>query len=261
VPGVRVLITNDDGVEAPGLHSLAEAIHAAGHEVIVVAPSGERSGSGAAIGRLHRAGPLACTEVVWPTLPGVPVYAIDAPPAAAVYAGILGAFGAPPDAVASGINPGANYGHLVLHSGTVGAALTAAAVGIPAIAVSIAWGEVQHWETAAVLAPPALDWVTASTAGARVVNLNVPNVERSELRGVRNVALAPFDERWKAEACPGEVLLEYVGRNGDPPERTDLGAVRAGYASVTTLAGIVPVEDPGAAESIATGTVIRRHPN
>ena len=126
VHSVRVLITNDDGVEAPGLHALALAVHRAGHDVMVVAPSGERSGSGAAIGRLHRGGPHACTEVSWPELPGVPVYAIDVPPAATVYAGALGAFGPRPDAVASGINPGMNYGHLVLHSGTVGAALTAA---------------------------------------------------------------------------------------------------------------------------------------
>ena len=76
-PRVRVLITNDDGVEAPGLHALGRADPPAGHDVIVVAPSGERSGSGAAIGRLHRAGPHACTEVRWPELPGVPVYAID----------------------------------------------------------------------------------------------------------------------------------------------------------------------------------------
>jgi 5'-nucleotidase len=250
---VRVLITNDDGVEAPGLHALAEAVHAAGHDVIVVAPSGERSGSGAAIGRLHRAGPLACTQVTWAALPGVPVYAIDAPPAAAVYAGVLGAFGPPPDAVASGINPGANYGHLVLHSGTVGAALTAAAVGIPAVAVSIAWGDAQYWDTAASLAPPALDWLAAS-ASVRVVNINAPNVPRTELRGVRDAALAPFDERWKAEAHPGEVLLEYVGRNGNPPEGSDLAAVHDGYAAVTTLVGIVPEGRSGAAESIAVAT-------
>jgi 5'/3'-nucleotidase len=253
VPDVRVLITNDDGVEAPGLHALAEAVHAAGHDVIVIAPSGERSGSGAAIGRLHRAGPLACTEVTWAALPGVSVYALDAPPAAAVYAGVLGAFGAPPDAVASGINPGANYGHLVLHSGTVGAALTAAAVGIPAVAVSIGWGDTQHWDTAASLAPAALDWL-ATVRTPRVVNINVPNVPRAELRGVREAVLAPFDERWKAESHPGEVVLEYVGRNGNPPDGTDLAAVHDGYAAITTLVGILPEGESGAAESIAAAT-------
>ena len=251
---MRVLITNDDGVEAPGLHALALAVHRAGHDVIVVAPSGERSGSGAAIGRLHRAGPHACTEVTWPELPGVPVYAIDVPPAATIYAGALGAFGPRPDAVASGINPGMNYGHLVLHSGTVGAALTAAAIGIPALAVSIGWGDDHHWETASALAPAALAWVAAAPGAARVVNLNVPNVAAAELKGIQEATLAPFSEEWATSASPGEVRLEYVGRDNDPPPGTDLAAVLAGYAAVTTLAGISPVSGSGAAESIAAAT-------
>jgi 5'-nucleotidase len=255
---VRVLITNDDGVEAPGLHALAHSIHTAGHDVLVVAPSGERSGSGAAIGRLHRAGPLACTQVEWADLPGVPVYAIDAPPAATVYAGLLGAFGARPDAVASGINPGANTGHLVLHSGTVGAALTAAAVGVPAIAVSIAWGEQHEWATAAAFAPAALDWVAAGGVGssARVCNLNAPNVPLADVKGVRETVLAPFDENWKTEARPGEIVLEYVGREHEPAPGSDLEAVHSGYVSVTVLAGIEPVGSGGsdAAESFAVAT-------
>ena len=255
---MRVLITNDDGVEAPGLHALAQSIHAAGHEVLDVAPSGERSGSGAAIGRLHRAGPLACTQVAWTDLPGVPVYAIDAPPAATVYAGLLGAFGARPDAVASGINPGANTGHLVLHSGTVGAALTAAAVGVPAIAVSIAWGEQHEWATAAAFAPAALEWVVGSAGTrARVCNLNAPNVPLAAVRGVRATALAPFDEHWKTEARPGEIMLDYVGREHEPAPGSDLEAVHAGFVSVTVLTGIAPADGvPGddAAKSIAAAT-------
>jgi len=250
-----VLITNDDGVEAPGLHALTEAVAAAGHEVIVVAPSGERSGSGAAIGRLHRAGPLACTQVEWADLPGIPVYAIDAPPAAAVYAGLLGAFGPRPDAVASGINPGANTGHLVLHSGTVGAALTAAAVGVPALAVSVAWGEQHQWATAAAFAPAALEWVIAGR-GARVCNLNAPNLPLDEVKGVRETVLAPFDENWKTDARPGEVVLEYVGREHEPAPGSDLEAVHTGYVSVTTLLGILPTDADGAAQAIAAATAI-----
>lgn len=247
---MRVLVTNDDGVEAPGLLALAEAVVGAGHEVFVVAPSGERSGSGAAIGRLHRAGPIACTDVEWPTLPGVPVHAIDAPPAAAVYAGVLGAFGAPPDAVASGINPGMNYGHLALHSGTVGAALTAAALGVPAVAVSIAWSEQPHWATAGALVPAALSWLRACGDTPRALNLNVPDVPLAELRGVAEGRPAPFLEEWNAAARPGEVLLEFVGRAGTPAPGTDLACVLDGYAAVTVLAGITPVPAPGVAEAL-----------
>src|SRR4051812_38362490 len=195
---MRVLVTNDDGVEAPGLLALAEAIVTVGHDVIVVAPSGERSGSGAAIGRLHRAGPIACTEVEWPSLPGVPVYALDAPPAATVYAGFLETFGPRPDAVASGVNPGLNYGHLVLHSGTVGAALTAAALGVPGVAVSIAWAEHPHWATAAALAPAALEWAVAQRGPTPVINVNVPDVDPTALLGIRAGRPAPFLEHWTA---------------------------------------------------------------
>ena len=251
---MRVLVTNDDGVEAPGLLALTEAIAAAGHDVLVVAPSGERSGSGAAIGRLHRGGPIACTEVHWPSLPGVPVYALDAPPAATVYAGFLGTFGPPPDAVASGVNPGLNYGHLVLHSGTVGAALTAATVGIPAVAVSIAWHEHPRWATAAALVPAALEWALAGEGPVRVVNLNVPDVDLADLRGVREARLAPFMEQWTAAHQPGEVHLDYVGRAGEPPTGSDLALVLDGFAAVTTLVGLHPGEPAGAAGAIETGT-------
>ncbi|MFA5884877.1 MAG: 5'/3'-nucleotidase SurE [Acidimicrobiia bacterium] len=251
---MRVLVTNDDGVEAPGLLALTEAIAAAGHDVIVVAPSGERSGSGAAIGRLHRAGPIACTEVEWPSLPGIPVFALDAPPAATVYAGFLGTFGPPPDAVASGVNPGLNSGHLVLHSGTVGAALTAAALGIPGVAVSIAWQEDPIWATAAALVPAALEWAARGDGPARVVNLNVPDVDLADLRGVREARLAPYMEEWTAAHQPGEVHLEYVGRGGEPPAGSDLALVLDGYAAVTTLVGVEPADPAGAAAAIESGT-------
>jgi 5'-nucleotidase len=235
---MRVLVTNDDGVEAPGLIALTEAVVAAGHDVLVVAPSGERSGSGAAIGRLHRAGPIACTEIAWPSLPDVPVYAIDAPPAATVYAGALGAFGLRPDAVASGINPGLNYGHLVIHSGTVGAALTAQVLGIPAVAVSIAWSERPHWTTAATVAVPALEWAATAVEATPVVNVNVPDLALAELLGVHETTLMPFAEQWTAEAHPGELHLEYVGRSRDPIPGSDVATVHEGSVAITLLAGV-----------------------
>jgi 5'-nucleotidase len=127
---VRILVTNDDGVDAPGIKALAAALVADGHDVTVVAPSGDRSGSGAAIGKLFGTEPPEVVRHVWADLPGVPVHALDAPPATVVLGATLGAWGDPPDLVASGINPGANTGHLVIHSGTVGAALTAAGLTV-----------------------------------------------------------------------------------------------------------------------------------
>jgi 5'-nucleotidase len=238
---MRVLVTNDDGVEAPGLHALASALVEADHDVIVVAPSGQRSGSGAAIGRLHRAGPIAWTPVEWPDLPRVPVHALDVPPAAAVYAGCMGAFGPAPDIVASGVNPGMNYGHLVLHSGTVGAALTARELGIPAVAVSIAWGDDEHFETAAMIAADAVDWLATQSGAPMVANINVPNVALEDVRGVRGAKLSRFNEQWSAETTPGELHLEYVGHSTQFDPDSDFAVVSSGAAAVTLLEGVAQV--------------------
>ena len=172
----RVLVTNDDGVGSPGIVALARALHEAGHDVRVVAPTTDLSGAGASIGPLHRGERIPVSERRWSELPEVPVLAIERPPATAVYLACLGAFGERPDIVASGINPGANTGHLVLHSGTVGAALTAAGLGVPALAVSMRWDEAgeYHWSTAASLAVAALDWAAAGDDTACVES------ERSE---------------------------------------------------------------------------------
>lgn len=240
---MRVLVTNDDGVEAEGVHALARAIVDAGHEVVVVAPSGERSGSGAAIGRLHRSGPIRWQPVDWADLPGTDVHSVDLPPAAAVYAGCLGAFGAAPDAVASGVNPGLNYGHLVLHSGTVGAALTAQVLGVPAVAVSLGWGDDEHWDTAATIAAAALPWL-ADRDSPVVLNLNVPNVELEAIGTAREARLTEFAERWSASAAHGELMLEFEGRAHDPEPGTDLAIVRAGEVAYTLLGGVGEVEDP-----------------
>lgn len=233
----RVLITNDDGVEAPGLHALAVAVHEAGHEIVVVAPSGERSGAAASIGRLHRGGPITWTEVAWSDLPGVPVHSVDVPPAAAVYAAALGAFGPPPDVVASGVNPGLNYGHLVLHSGTVGAALTARVLGLSGVAVSIGWDEHPMWATAATLAARAVAWL-AEQPVTTTVNINAPNLALDAMAGVRAATLTPFLEQWSATTSAGELHLAYEGHTAEPAEDTDLALTRAGFAAVTLLGGV-----------------------
>jgi 5'-nucleotidase len=258
---MRILVTNDDGVESPGIVALAKALAETEHDVQVVAPSTERSGSSAAVGTLHRLEPMAVTPVSWPELPSVPVLMVDAPPAMIVYAGCLGGFGAAPDLVASGINPGANTGHLVLHSGTVGAALTAAGLGVPGLAVSIGFGRDRnvlrtdptwHWETAATLAVGALRWVVDPDGGPRVLNLNAPNRPLSEVRGVREATLAPYGTVWAASADSGsgDLLLEFKGNDIEPDPDSDLGLVRAGYASVTPLLAMSRAPVDGAADAI-----------
>jgi 5'-nucleotidase len=134
---MKILVTNDDGVESAGLHALARALVDAGRDVLVVAPDRDMSGSSAAIGHIHMDDHIDAKRVTLPGLPDVPAYAVDGPPGLCVLAARLGGFGEPPGLVVSGINPGCNTGRAVLHSGTVGAALTAANFGGRGLAVSI----------------------------------------------------------------------------------------------------------------------------
>lgn len=251
---MRILVTNDDGLDSPGIVALARALARAGHEILVVAPASDRSGSSAAIGPLHRSGPIPFTERGWPELPDTRVLSIDAPPATAVYAACLGGFGEPPELVASGVNPGANTGHLVLHSGTVGAALTAAGLGVPGLAASVQWSESReyHWETAAAVAAAAVDWVVEPMGGPRVLNVNVPNLPLGEVKGVREARLAPYGTVWTASAATeaGDLLLEFKGNDVEPDPDTDLALVRAGYAAVSPLLGMERAPLAGAADAI-----------
>ena len=189
---MRILVTNDDGVDSPGIHALAAALVDDGHDVLVVAPTDDRSGAGASIGRLHGGGPPPVERRVWDELPDLPVHAIDAPPATAVFAACLGAFGDLPDLVASGINPGANTGHLVLHSGTVGATLTAAGYGVPGLAVSIDWSRpgVRVGHRGAVRGRRGRVGRQTRRRPA-VLNINVPNLPFGEVLGIREAELAP----------------------------------------------------------------------
>jgi 5'-nucleotidase len=252
---VRVLVTNDDGWQSEGIKALAGAIASRGHETIVVAPTSDRSGASASVGPLHRTGAIPFEQHSWTDLPDVRVLAIDAPPATAVYASLLGGFGAVPDVVASGVNPGGNTGHLVLHSGTVGAALSAAALGVPAVAASVAWNPegAHRFETAAALAAAALEWVMVPDDAPRVLNINAPDLPASDVLGVREASLAPYGEFWVADAdtSTGDLKIEFKGHDHEPEADTDLALVRAGYVAVTPLAGIDRAGLAGAAEKIA----------
>lgn len=257
---MRVLVTNDDGVGTPGIATLALAIAGAGHEVVVAAPSDDRSGASAAIGGMRADETIEVEPVVLPGLEGVACFAVAAPPALIVMAACMGGFGPPPALVASGINPGFNTGRAVLHSGTVGAALSAANFGRSGLAVSIGVGGKPRWSTAAGLAVPALDWLAGQPART-VMNLNVPNVGPDAVRGVRDASLAPFGTVRAAlveSAGPGlQVELSEPGGDDDPPSGSDTALVRAGWASTTLLTGIATRPAPEAARAVEGGLLAR----
>lgn len=256
---MRILVTNDDGVRAPGLLPLARAVVALGHDVVVAAPLEDMSGSGAAIGRMHADETIDVEPVELAGLEGVPAYGVDGPPALAVLAGRLGGFGEAPELVVSGVNPGPNTGRSVLHSGTVGAALTGANLGVSGLAVSMGVGEVYLWETAATLAASLLDWLVRQPART-VVNLNVPNLPLEQVRGVREATLAPFGTVRAAlvESQGGGLQMELAEHGMELPAGSDTALVRDGYAAVTTLLGISAVPGGADAAAVVESVLLRR---
>jgi len=242
---MRVLVTNDDGWESRGIGVLAAAVAADGHDVVVCAPDRDQSGCGAGIGTWHVDEHIDVVEVELPDAPGVRAIAVRGTPALAVFAAHLGAFGEVPDAVVSGINPGLNTGRATLHSGTVGAALTAANLGLKGLAVSQDYGDPMRWRTAAALAAEAVRWLEHAP-DRTVLNLNVPNTEPGEVRGTRWASLAPFGSVRAAiaeDSPDGRLQMEFREVDEELPPESDTALVFAGYAAVSSLVGI-RVGDP-----------------
>jgi 5'-nucleotidase len=237
-PGVRVLITNDDGIESLGLRVLAEAALAEGLDVVVAAPSWDASGSAASLTAVEEEGRFLVDERTIPGMPDVPAYAVEAAPAFIVRAGIHGAYGPQPDVVLSGINLGVNTGHAVIHSGTVGAALTAATYGLRALAVSLAVDRSLHWDTAGELTRRVLPWLLTASPGT-VLNLNVPARPAEEVRGLRRAALSRTGtvQANVTELDGGYVRLAYTPVEEEAEPGTDAALLAEGYASLTPLLG------------------------
>lgn len=255
---MRVLITNDDGVHAPGLHVLTQALVEDGHDVVVAAPLDDRSGASAAIGTYFRGEGIVYEQFELEKLEGVPVFGVDGPPALAVMAARLGGFGDPPEIVASGINPGSNTGRAVMHSGTVGAALTGANFGISGLAVSLQSGDPLMWETAAHFAKLSMAWLLEAPRRT-VLNVNVPNLPLDAVLGARVARLAPFGtvRAVLSNTTATHLQLELKATEDVLDEDTDTMLVRAGYVAVTSLVGVRAVDDLGAAAAL---DLARKHP-
>lgn len=250
----HILVTNDDGIESPGIWALAAALHAADlGDVTIIAPNEERSGAGMSIP------PTPHGEIVPATAPSpevahIPAWATTATPAACLTLAMLDIVCPRPDIVVSGINLGLNTGGNVMVSGTVGAAMAGALWGIPGLALSVelVHGEPLAWETAAWAAVTLFPLVrrAAVPEGHRplVLNVNVPHAPEgpTTLHGFRQTLLSEFFYGTTvtiAEVVAHEDAGHRYRFSFDPSRRpsrldpeTDLGAVRAGYVSVTPLA-------------------------
>ena len=232
---MNILLTNDDGIFAPGLRALAEALLPLG-TVRAVAPEREQSAAGHAI-TLHK--PLRMDRVELPGLP-VEAYSSNGTPADCVILGCLTAV-TRPDVVVSGINKGANMGEEILYSGTVSAAMEAALQGLRALAVSSCSYEAEDFSTAARVAALLAGPVQAAVLPEDCfLNVNVPAVAWGELTGVEITHLgrrAYINAVERREDPRGRAYYWYTG---SPQESrrgpgTDIGAVAAGRVSLTPV--------------------------
>lgn len=231
---MRILVSNDDGVDAPGIRILADELRTAGHEVLMVAPDRDRSG---ASNSLTLDGPIRvvqrddCTWCVYGT------------PTDCVHVAIAGMLQSEPDIVVSGINNTANLGDDVIYSGTVAAAMEGRFLGLPAIAMSLATRDHvgQHYRTAAraaveLVARLATDPLPADT----ILNVNVPDIAWQDIRGFEVTRLG---NRHRAEPCvqqadPRGRSWWWIGPAGpeqDAGPGTDFHSVRTGHVSITPI--------------------------
>ena len=230
---MNILLSNDDGYQAPGLQVLAAELAGIG-EIHVVAPDRDRSG---ASNSLTLDSPIRAKQA------DSGFFCVDGTPTDCVHLAITGLLESEPDMVVSGINSGANMGDDVLYSGTVAAAMEGRFLGYPAIAVSMATeGErPQHYATAARVALELVQRVMAGTLPAdTILNVNVPDVPWDELRGMQATRLG---HRHKSEPVIKELdprgrpvyWVGPVGPEQDSGPGTDFHAVRSGYVSITPL--------------------------
>ncbi|WP_058623728.1 5'/3'-nucleotidase SurE [Microbacterium testaceum] len=252
---MRILLTNDDGVGAPGNVVLAQALLDAGHDVAVVGPLGERSGSGTAIGTIEHGARIGVRDIALETTPPLTGTALDAPPALAVLTALGGLFGARPDLVVSGVNPGHNVGRSVVFSGTVGACLAATTLGMPSLAVSCGFAPEHRFDTAAAIAVAGVEWFGEAGMPRVCVNINVPDLDRAELRGVRKTTFAfsgMFTLDMRREG--GELVIQRGASSPRNVSGSDLEAVRDGYVAVSLLRPM-DVDVAPAAVPLADGLV------
>lgn len=235
---MQILVTNDDGVNAPGLLALAQAMRALG-EITVLAPDHNWSASGH-VKTMER--PLRVRETR--LADGSPAYASDGAPSDCVALALLGLFPQKFNLVISGINPNANLGHDVTYSGTVTAAMEAVIAGVPGIAVSLDSPAGQNpldYGPAAEIALRVAKRVAREGLPAGILlNLNVPYLPLGELRGIlpTRQGLRVYRDALDRRVDPRGKPYYWIG--GEAPTGvdtagTDFGAIKARYASLTPL--------------------------
>jgi 5'-nucleotidase len=235
----HILVTNDDGVSAPGLLALAQEMRKIA-EVVILAPDRNWSGSGH-VKTLER--PLRIKEVV--LADGTTALASDGAPSDCVALALLGYFDEKIDLVVSGINPQANLGHDVTYSGTVTAAMEAIIWDVPGIAFSLGTNETSRepldYSVAACIARQIVEkTMQHNTQPGMLLNVNIPYLPVDQIKGTRitRQGLRVYRDRLDRRVDPRGRAYFWIGGDaptGLPEEGTDVGAGSAGYVSITPL--------------------------
>jgi 5'-nucleotidase len=236
---MHILVTNDDGVTAPGLLALAQALRALGN-VTILAPDRNWSAAGH-VKTMHR--PLRVKEIKLDD--GLPALTADGAPSDCVALAVLGIVPEKIDLVVSGINPNANLGHDVTYSGTVTAAMEAVIWGIPGLAVSLDSPEnhlgMLDYAPAAKVACQVAEKVSAGGLPKGILlNINVPYLSDKEIKGwqITRQGLRVYQDALDAREDPRGRPYYWIGGDvptGVPDRGTDFGALAEGFVSITPL--------------------------
>jgi 5'-nucleotidase len=244
---MKLLVSNDDGISALGIRTLANHLVESGHEVIVVCPDRERSATGHGLTLLQ---PIRAEIVNSIFHPAVTAWSCDGTPSDCVKLALWALLDSPPDLVLSGINQGANLGTEILYSGTVSAAMEGLLEGIPSIALSLTSRTSQDFQPAARVAQLLVEKIiTQPLPELMMLNVNIPPVPWEKIAGITFTRqgvrryVDVFDKRVDPRGktyywLTGEVLEDIqppTGLNLPDDIPIDVNVIRDNFVSVTPL--------------------------
>ena len=230
---MQILLTNDDGIFAPGLAAIYKELVKMG-DVTVVAPADSRSGASHSITYHH---PLVCNKVdINGQFTG---FSVQGSPADCVKLAVMQLHDGPIDLLVAGINQGANAGINVYYSGTVAAAMEGALLKIPAVAMSLSFEEQMDFEKAAHHCAKILKKLMPVKKGD-VININIPQLSKGEPKGVRVVPQSSkgFNEYYiRQKNEQGQTVFQLAGNSHRIDEApTDTTSLEEGFITITALA-------------------------
>jgi len=224
---MKILISNDDGIEAQGIKTLTEYL-SKDHEVVVVAPSENKSAASSSL-TLNR--PLKPVKIA------DNIYSVDATPSDCVHLALCGFLKDEIDLVVTGINFGPNLGDDVIYSGTVAGAIEGRFLGLPSIAISLASWEGDNFESAGRIAQQVINKIhTSQLSHDTVLNVNVPDVPYEDIQGFQTTRLGKRHMSEESIQDKDNPALYWIGENGKESDNgvgTDFHAIANNYVSVT----------------------------